>query len=98
MHAIAEASLEPLQLYRRLFAGAALLAIALAATVAALSSRRIAAWVVRPLTRLRDDIGKVQANAPDPAVVRGADEYEEVDAVRSALTDLLARLATALAQ
>ena len=98
MHAIAQSSLRPLHAYRRLFAGAALVAIALAAAIAALSSRRIAAWVVRPLTRLRDDIETVQASAPDPSAIRGADEYEEVGAVRNALTNLLARLATALAQ
>jgi signal transduction histidine kinase len=92
---VAEASGE-VRAQIRLFAEAAALAVLLTTAAAFLLARRLAARVMGPLTRLRDAVARV----PDHSlagVTLGADEgWEEVDALRAVLLQLIGRLDRAL--
>lgn len=83
---------------RRTWALASAVAALLAAIVAGAAGRAVAARVVSPLSRLRVAVGAARADAPDPAAVGAPEGYAEVDALRDALADLLARHADALAR
>jgi two-component system OmpR family sensor kinase len=82
----------------RLFGEAAALAVLVTIVAALLIARGLAARVMGPLTRLRHLVATVPDHSPG-AVTLGADEgWEEVDALRAVLMQLLARLDRALVQ
>jgi signal transduction histidine kinase len=81
-----------------LFAEAALVGVLFTVFAAVLIGRRLAARVVAPLTRLRQAVATVPDDAPGSADL-GADEgWEEVDALRRVLGQVLSRLDLAVAQ
>jgi signal transduction histidine kinase len=97
MVVVAEATGE-IRAQLRLFAEAAGLAVLFTIAAAFLIARRLAARVMGPLTRLRDVVATVPDHSPG-GVTLGADEgWEEVDALRTVLMQLLQRLDRALVQ
>ncbi|MBI5514006.1 MAG: HAMP domain-containing histidine kinase, partial [Deltaproteobacteria bacterium] len=71
---------------------------AVAAALALALGRRASTRIVGPLARLRAAVAGLRADAPDPQRLGPLEGYEEVDALRAALADLLTRHGAALAQ
>lgn len=90
--------LQPLEQARHTGALASLAAVATAALLALAFGRRASAHIVAPLERLRKAVAGVRADAPDPSRLGPPVGYDEVDALRSTLADLLSEHAKTLAQ
>lgn len=71
------------------------IAIVMAALVAAIIGRRTTRWALRPLFELRDSLATIKDN-PRAATLAGTGDVAEIEALRQALSLLLARLADAL--
>lgn len=83
---------------RSLLLGASLLAALLAGLAGLGLSGAVSERIVRPLQRLREEVAAVDADAPGQGLPGAGDGYEETDALRSALGEMLARLDAALSQ
>lgn len=94
--AVAGAQLDAFIRLRRGLLVATLAAALAAIALSVLVSRRVARWAARPLTELTDVLARVKPG--EEAVHLAASGYAEVDAVWSALSDALSRLAGALGQ
>lgn len=94
---VASSGLGPLREARRTSALASLVAVALASLAARLASRGVSARIIGPLSRLRASVSALRADAPDARALPPPARYEEVDALRDALADLVSRHADALA-
>lgn len=94
---VVSSGLEGMWSSRRASAWAALAAAALASLAAYVASRGLAARVVAPLSRLRASVARLDADAPDARSLSAPEGYDEVDALRGALAELVARHGEALA-
>lgn len=81
-----------------LYGCAAFGAVVLGAGTGALSSRALSRWAVDPLDTLARALRKSMSGAPAQLELGPRSEYEEVEAVRSALSDLTLRLQVQLDQ
>ncbi|RKI00426.1 sensor histidine kinase [Corallococcus sp. AB004] len=90
--------LESIPLLRLSLPLAALIAAGCAALLSLGVSRRVARWAARPLTELSEALSRIQPGGPLPAPLHAPARYGEVNAVRTALVDLLTRLHEALDQ
>lgn len=79
-------------------AGAALLALVLAAALAWIASRPISRFVIAPLSRLRARIAELDVDAISQAHLGPAEHVVEVDALRDTIGQLVLRVERALAQ
>ncbi|WP_158627550.1 HAMP domain-containing sensor histidine kinase [Corallococcus sp. AB038B] len=96
--AVAMERLESIPLLRLSLPLAALIAAGCAALLSLGVSRRVARWAARPLTELSEALSRIQPGGPLPAPLHAPARYGEVNAVRTALVDLLTRLHEALDQ
>lgn len=96
--AVARENLESIPLLRLSLPLAALLAAGCAALFSLGVSRRVARWAARPLTELSAELARIEPGGPLPAPLHAPARYSEVNAVRTALVDLLTRLQEALDQ
>jgi signal transduction histidine kinase len=81
-----------------LFALSSALAALLAGLGAWLASRPIASWLIRPLSALRQQVGAIDFARTRSTSLGPAAGVAEVDALRSAITELLERVGRALRQ
>lgn len=81
-----------------LLAGAALLAALFAAALAWAGSRPVSRRIVAPLTRLRERIAQLDIDALAASSLGSEEHIAEVDALRSTIEQLIARVERALAQ
>ncbi len=95
---VTASSMDPLRATRRVQLGASLVAVLTAVLAAAMASRRVSGALVAPLTRLRAAMETVRAEHPERASLGGDEGWDEVDALRASLADLLRRHGVALAQ
>lgn len=79
-------------------AGAAILAALFAAAIAWVASRPISRRIVAPLTRLRERIARLDADAISEADLGAEEHIVEVDALRSTIGQLIVRVDRALSQ
>ncbi|PTL77793.1 hypothetical protein DAT35_42060 [Vitiosangium sp. GDMCC 1.1324] len=96
--AVAEQRLESVALIRGWLTSAALVAAAGAVLMSLAMSRRMARWAARPLTELSESLARIEPGTPLPAPLGTPARYAEVNAVRTALVDLLGRLQESLDQ
>ncbi len=97
LRVVALRSLDATDAATRAGALASLLAAAVTAALALVVSRWLAARSLAPLARLAASVGDTDADAPDAARLPARAGYAEVDALRDALAELLARHGRALA-
>lgn len=95
---VAQENIESIPRLRLSLPLAALLAAACASLVSLLMSRRVARWAARPLTELSESLARIKPGSPLPAPLKAQARYSEVNAVRTALVELLTRLQEALEQ
>jgi two-component system OmpR family sensor kinase len=91
-------AVDPLRAQVRTFAEAAALGVLITVLGGLAVGRRLAARAVAPLVRLRTALGTVSAEAPGAARLGEAEGWEEVDALRGVLQQLLQELDLALAR
>ncbi|MCY1017892.1 sensor histidine kinase [Pyxidicoccus sp. MSG2] len=96
--AVAMERLESIPLLRLALPLAALIAAGCSALLSLWVSRRVARWAARPLTELSEALSRIEPGGPLPAPLHAPARYSEVNAVRTALVDLLTRLHEALDQ
>lgn len=94
---VASSELAPLRASSRTGWLASLAAVLVASLGAYALSRGLSARVVGPLSRLRASVAGLRAEEPDAESICAAEGYDEVDALRGALVDLVTRHARALA-
>jgi two-component system OmpR family sensor kinase len=81
-----------------LFAASSGLAALLAGLGAWLASRPIARWLMEPLSELRERVGSIDFSSAQATSLGPPTDIVEVDALRSALDELLVRIRRALQQ
>ncbi|WP_224364160.1 sensor histidine kinase [Hyalangium versicolor] len=94
--AVAQENLESIPLLRLALPLAALIAAGCAALLSLAMSQRVARWAARPLTELSAELSRIEPGGSLPASLHAPARYSEVNAVRTALVDLLTRLQESL--
>ncbi|MEZ4405217.1 MAG: HAMP domain-containing sensor histidine kinase [Polyangiales bacterium] len=95
---VAASPTSPLWATRTTWLLASAAAVGLAALAALAASRAVSTRIVGPLARLRARVDAVSAASPDASALGPREGYDEVDALRGAMAELLARHAEALTQ
>lgn len=82
---------------RKLVVWGLLVGALVGAAIGGIASHRSASWTIAPLTELGDRVRRIDADAPRPELLDPAAPHAEIEELRAAIAQLVARLGDALA-